>query len=110
MKNINNHANANKQEYRIEHDSMGELKVPADALYGAQTQRAKDNFNISQLRMPDNFIKTMGLIKASCAQANEALSELDAKRAEIISQIGLEIYSGKYLEHFPIDIFHSYSC
>lgn len=107
MKNINNHANANKQEYRIEHDSMGELKVPADALYGAQTQRAKDNFNISQLRMPDNFIKTMGLIKASCAQANEALSELDAKRAEIISQIGLEIYSGKYLEHFPIDIFQT---
>ena len=62
--------------FRIEHDSMGELQVPADALYGAQTQRAIDNFPISGLRLPREFIRALGLIKAAAAEANLALGYL----------------------------------
>ena len=61
---------------RIEHDSMGELRVPADALYGAQTQRAVDNFPISGLRLPRAFLRALGLIKSACATANEQLGHL----------------------------------
>ena len=73
-------------KFRTERDSMGELKVPADALYGAQTQRAVDNFPISNLRMPRAFIRALGLIKAACAQANTELGLLDAKIASAIQQ------------------------
>ena len=68
-------------KFRTERDSMGELKVPADALYGAQTQRAVDNFPISNLRMPRAFIRALGLIKAACAKANTELDLLDGKIA-----------------------------
>ncbi|MBP9722710.1 MAG: class II fumarate hydratase [Gammaproteobacteria bacterium] len=96
-----------KSHYRTEHDSMGELKVPLEALYGAQTQRAIDNFKISPLKMPSNFIKALGMVKAACAQANLNLGELDDERAAIISKIALEVAAGEYLEHFPIDIFQT---
>jgi len=59
-----------KQDFRVEKDSMGELQVPQDALYGAQTQRAIDNFPISGLTMPREFIRALGQIKAACAKAN----------------------------------------
>ncbi len=65
-------------DFRIERDSMGELKVPADALYGAQTQRAVQNFRISGLPMPRQFIRALGLIKSACAQANADLGHLKA--------------------------------
>ena len=62
--------------FRIEHDSMGQLKVPSDALYGAQTQRAIDNFPISGLHLPRAFIRALGLIKAAAAEANHSLGHL----------------------------------
>ena len=71
-------------EYRIERDSMGELKVPARALYGAQTQRAVDNFPISGLPMPREFIRALGLIKSAAAQANADLGHLKKNAARAI--------------------------
>jgi fumarate hydratase class II len=67
--------------FRTERDSMGELQVPEDALWGAQTQRAVDNFPVSGQRMPAAFIRALGLIKGACARANEDLGLLDSKRA-----------------------------
>jgi fumarate hydratase class II len=64
-------------EYRIEKDSMGELQVPQDAVYGAQTQRAVDNFPISGITMPKAFIQALGLVKQACANANHNLGGLD---------------------------------
>ena len=66
------------QKVRIERDSMGELRVPADALWGAQTQRAVQNFPLSSLRMPRAFIRALGLIKEAAAAVNQELGELDA--------------------------------
>lgn len=96
-----------KLDYRIEHDSMGELKVPKSALYGAQTQRAIDNFKISPLVMPAGFIKTLGFIKSAAAKANANLGELDQKTADLISKIAIDVASGQYKEQFPIDIFQT---
>ncbi|TAM96286.1 MAG: aspartate ammonia-lyase, partial [Rhodanobacteraceae bacterium] len=70
--------------FRIEHDSMGELKVPADALWGAQTQRAVDNFPISGLTLPREFIRALGLIKTAAANANLNLGHLKPAQAAAI--------------------------
>ncbi len=67
-----------EQEFRIERDSMGEVKVPAIALYGAQTQRAVDNFPVSDLRFPRTFIRALGLIKGAAASVNLDLGLMDA--------------------------------
>src|SRR5579863_5288040 len=93
--------------YRLEHDSMGELKVPADALWGAQTQRAVQNFPISGLTMPRAFIRALGLIKASAAAVNHGLGVLDTKRAKAIEAAALEVAEGKHDRHFPIDVFQT---
>lgn len=95
------------REYRIEKDSMGELKVPATALYGAQTQRAVDNFKISGLRMPRAFIHALGLVKAACAQANLALGQMDQAMAEAIVEAAQCVAAGEYDEHFPVDVFQT---
>ena len=95
------------KNYRIEHDSMGELKVPISALYGAQTQRALENFPISGLRVPRRFIYALGLIKAVAAQTNLELGFLDKERAQLIEKAALEVASGEFDEHFPIDIFQT---
>ncbi len=71
-------------EYRTEHDSMGELQVPADALWGAQTQRAVQNFPISGIPMPREFIRALGLIKAAAAQVNQDMGFLDEEKAAAI--------------------------
>ncbi len=92
---------------RIEHDSMGELEVPADALYGAQTQRAVNNFPISGLRMPRAFLRALGLLKAANAEANQALGLLDATRAQAIVAAARAVAEGQYDEHFPIDVFQT---
>ena len=94
-------------KFRTERDSMGELKVPADALYGAQTQRAVDNFPISNLRMPRAFIRALGLIKAACAQANNELDLLDGKIAAAIQQGAEAVAGGEHDKHFPIDVFQT---
>jgi len=96
----------NKQ-FRTERDSMGELQVPADALYGAQTQRAVNNFPISGLPMPRGFIRALGLVKIACASANEKLGLLDKKFADVIRSAATDVANGKYDEHFPIDVFQT---
>lgn len=86
---------------------MGEVKVPADKLYGAQTQRAVDNFPISGLSMPSTFIRALGLIKYSCAQSNQRLGLLDTIIAEAIAQAAKEVAANKYDKHFPIGVFQT---
>ena len=93
--------------YRIEKDSMGEVRVPADALYGAQTQRAVDNFPISGQPLPRPLIRALGLVKAACAEANRDLGLLDGKLAEAISAAALDVADGRHDGQFPIDIFQT---
>ena len=94
-------------QYRIEKDSMGELQVPGDALYGAQTQRAINNFPISGLTMPVAFIKTVALIKQTAAKVNVELDVLDSARGNAIIQAAEQIIQGEHAEQFPIDIFQT---
>lgn len=93
--------------FRIERDSLGELKVPADALWGPQTQRAVENFPISGLRMPRDFIRALGLIKWAAATANLELDALDPKRAGAIQKASLEVVEGRHDQHFPVDVFQT---
>jgi len=93
--------------YRIERDSMGELRVPEDALWGAQTQRAVDNFPISGLAMPRQFIRALGLVKWACAGANSELGILPTRKAIAIQEAALEVAAGQYDAHFPIDVFQT---
>ena len=95
------------KEFRIEHDSMGELKVPADALWGAQTQRAVENFPISGLMMPRAFIRAMGLIKWAAATVNADLNLLDEQLKKAILQAADEVADGQHDAHFPIDVFQT---
>ncbi len=92
---------------RVEKDSMGEIKVPSDALYGAQTQRAVDNFPVSGLRMPRPFIRALGLIKASAARVNRDLDLLPAGIAEAVMAAAEEVANGAHDAHFPIDVFQT---
>ncbi|HVV97344.1 MAG TPA: class II fumarate hydratase [Rhodanobacteraceae bacterium] len=94
-------------DYRTERDSMGELKVPAKALYGAQTQRAVDNFPISGLRMPREFIRALGLIKSAAAQANADLGHLPKTKAKAIRKAAERVAAGEFDAHFPIDVFQT---
>jgi fumarate hydratase class II len=93
--------------FRIEKDSMGELKVPADALWGAQTQRAVDNFPISGLAMPRQFIEALGLVKWAAAGANAELGLIKSDIAIAIQKSALAVAGGDYDAHFPIDIFQT---
>jgi len=95
------------KSYRIERDSLGEVRVPADALYGAQTRRAVENFPLSGLRMPRAFIRALGLIKASAARANADLAQLDPEMAEAIAEAGLQVTRGDHDAHFPVDVFQT---
>jgi fumarate hydratase class II len=94
-------------DFRIERDSLGELKVPSDALWGAQTQRAVDNFPISPLRMPRDFIRALGLIKWAAATANLELGGLEAKHAAAIQKASIEVVDGKHDRQFPVDVFQT---
>jgi len=93
--------------YRIEKDSMGELKVPEDALWGAQTQRAIDNFPISGISMPTQFIAALGLVKWAAAGANAELGLLESDVAVAIQASAMSIAEGQYDEHFPVDVFQT---
>ncbi|HSN17480.1 MAG TPA: class II fumarate hydratase [Gammaproteobacteria bacterium] len=95
------------KSFRVEHDSMGEIKVPADALWGAQTQRAVDNFSISGRPMPRAFIRALGLIKGSAATVNQALGVLDKNRGHAIEAAAQEVSEGKHDRHFPLDVFQT---
>jgi fumarate hydratase class II len=94
-------------EYRVERDSMGELRVPAQALWGAQTQRAVQNFPLSGLRMPRGFIRALGLVKWAAAGANVELGELDKVRGFAIQKAALEVAAGRHDAHFPVDVFQT---
>jgi fumarate hydratase, class II len=94
-------------EYRVEKDSMGEVRVPSEYLYGAQTQRAVENFQISGDRFPRVFLRALGLIKQSAAQVNLELGGLDERRAIAIRKAAAEVAEGRWDEHFPLDIFQT---
>ena len=94
-------------QYRIEKDSMGELRVPETAAWGAQTQRAVDNFPISGITMPQAFIQALGLVKQACANANHELGYLDDKRRQAISSICDDIIEGRLTDQFPVDVFQT---
>ncbi len=95
------------ENYRIEKDSMGELEVPKEALYGAQTQRAINNFPISGLTLPPAFIKTIALIKKTAAKVNIDLGELEPVIGHAIIQAAQQIMDGQYQQQFPIDVFQT---
>ena len=95
------------EAYRTEKDSMGEMRVPADAYYGAQTARAAENFPISDLRFSRRFIGAMGLIKWACAEVNFGLGLLDEKRELLIKQAAQEVIDGKLDSQFIVDIFQT---
>ncbi|RMF62029.1 MAG: class II fumarate hydratase [Calditrichaeota bacterium] len=94
-------------KYRIEKDSMGEMKVPENAYWGAQTQRAVENFPISGLRFPRVFIKALGIIKYAAAEVNMKLGLLDEKLANAIMQAAQEVIDGKLDDQFVVDIFQT---
>ena len=93
--------------FRTEHDSMGELQVPAAALWGAQTQRAVENFPISGRPMPRGFIRALGLVKAAAAEVNAGLGLLPKGVAKAVRDAALRIADGEFDEHFPIDIYQT---
>jgi fumarate hydratase class II len=92
---------------RTERDSMGELAVPAEALWGAQTQRAVENFPVSGWRMPRGFLRALGLIKAAAAEANAGLGLLEAKRGDAIRDAALKVAAGEFDAEFPVDVFQT---
>ncbi len=94
-------------EYRIEHDTMGEVRVPIDALWRAQTQRAVENFPISFRPLERTQIRALGLLKGACAQVNKDLGLLDAEKADAIIAAAAEIADGKHDDQFPIDVFQT---
>lgn len=94
-------------KFRIEHDSMGELQVPADALWGAQTQRAVQNFKLSALKMPRDFIGALGLIKWAAAGANRKLNLLPPEIADAIQKTSLTVAEGNHDSQFPLDVFQT---
>jgi fumarate hydratase class II len=103
----NGEPDMSKKAFRTERDSMGELKVPADALWGAQTQRAVDNFPVSGMRMPRGFIRAVGLVKWAAARANEDMGLLDGDVAAAVRKAADAVAEGRYDDHFPIDVFQT---
>jgi fumarate hydratase class II len=95
------------EDFRIEHDTMGEVKVPRDALWRAQTQRAVENFPISGRPLESRHIRALALIKAAAARTNAELGVLDKPVADAIEQAALEIADGRHDAEFPIDVFQT---
>ena len=94
-------------EYRSEQDSMGSMQVPADALYGAQTARALENFPISGVGFPRPFLRALGMIKEHAARVNRELAILDDRLAIAIMDAAEEVVRGLLDAHFPVDIFQT---
>jgi fumarate hydratase class II len=101
------HAVRNDAEYRIEHDTMGEVQVPAKALWRAQTQRAVQNFPISGRGLERTQIRALGLLKGACAQVNKDLGLLPPQKADAIIAAAAEIADGRHDDQFPIDVFQT---
>jgi fumarate hydratase, class II len=98
---------ASDDRYRIEHDTMGEVKVPVDALWRAQTQRAVENFPISGRGLERAQIRALGLVKAAAARVNEQIGVLPPELADAIAAAADEVAAGKHDEHFPVDVFQT---
>src|SRR5688500_14902363 len=95
------------EEFRVEHDTMGEVRVPAPAKWRAQTQRAVENFPISGAGIPPEVIHALGAIKSAAALTNGALGVIDPKIAKAASAAAEEVASGQHDDHFPIDVFQT---
>lgn len=93
--------------WRVERDSMGDVRVPKAAYWGASTQRAIANFPVSGTRMPRRFIQALGIVKRNCAFANEDLGILSTGQAEWIAAAAQEVMDGKFDEQFPVDVFQT---
>ncbi len=98
---------ADDNAFRIEQDSMGEVRVPREALYKAQTQRAVDNFPISGIRFPRTFIRALGLVKGCAAAVNQELGLMDAGKSKAIREAASEVARGEHDDQFPVDIFQT---
>jgi fumarate hydratase class II len=98
---------APKKTTRVERDSMGEMEVPADAYYGASTQRAVLNFPISGQRLPRRFIRALGMVKKAAAQTNRELGLLSRRRARAITAAAQEVIDGEFDSQFPIDVYQT---
>src|SRR5258707_1735829 len=96
-----------KTEFRTEADSMGQMQVPADAYYGAQTARAVENFPISNLRFPREFIRALGLVKKHAALTNAELNLVDREIANVIATAAEEVAAGQWDGQFVVDIFQT---
>jgi fumarate hydratase class II len=94
-------------EFRIEKDTMGEVKVPSEKLWGAQTQRSLDNFKIGEERMPHEIIKAFAALKRAAARANFRIGALDSEKAEAITQVCDDIYKGKWIDEFPLSVWQT---
>ncbi|MDO3660504.1 class II fumarate hydratase [Bacillus sp. C28GYM-DRY-1] len=94
-------------KYRIERDTMGEVKVPADKFWGAQTQRSKENFKIGSEKMPMRVVKAFAILKRSTALANKRLGNLDAEKAEAITAVCDDVLKGKYDDNFPLVVWQT---
>ncbi|MBQ3107501.1 MAG: class II fumarate hydratase, partial [Firmicutes bacterium] len=94
-------------EYRIERDTMGEMKVPADKLWGAQTQRSLENFPIGTEKMPGEIIRAFAILKKASALTNEELGVLDSRRAKAIAEACDEILDGKWDDQFPLAVWQT---
>jgi fumarate hydratase class II len=97
----------NNNEFRIEKDTMGDIKVPSNKLWGAQTQRSLENFKIGGDKFPREMIKALGILKKSCALTNQKLGLLEAKKAEFIIKAADEVISGVLDEHFPLVVWQT---
>jgi fumarate hydratase class II len=96
-----------EKKSRLEKDSMGEIEVPADALYGAQTQRAVQNFTVSDRQLPSSLIRALAQVKKACASTNHHLGLLDESRARAITLAADQIIAGNHDAQFPIDVFQT---
>ena len=94
-------------DYRMEHDTMGEVRVPADRYWGAQTQRSYENFKIGTEKMPSEIIRAFAVLKQGAAMANLELGKLDQRRADLICQVCGEILAGKLEGHFPLAVWQT---
>ena len=94
-------------DYRIEHDSMGEVRVPRDAKWRAQTQRAVENFPISGRPLEEGHLRALALVKAAAAEANKRLGVLAPEKADAIAWAATEVAEGSHLDQFPIDVFQT---
>ena len=93
--------------YRTERDSMGEINVPADRYWGAQTERSLENFRIGEEKMPKGILEAFAIVKKACAETNRALGLLDEKRSDLIVRVAEEILAGKLPEEFPLVVWQT---